>query len=64
MEDSHKTSETRAIFQEKQKNLSYKIIINDAKPESMIALTALKNIFQRQLPQMPKEYIGRLIYDR
>lgn len=30
----------------------------------MILLTGLKNIFQKQLPKMPKEYIARLVYDR
>lgn len=27
-------------------------------------LTGLKNIFQKQLPKMPREYISRLVYDR
>lgn len=30
----------------------------------MILLTGLKNIFQRQLPKMPREYITRLVLDR
>ncbi|KAJ1676896.1 histone acetyltransferase, partial [Spiromyces aspiralis] len=30
----------------------------------MFLLTGLKNIFQKQLPKMPKEYISRLVYDR
>jgi histone acetyltransferase len=30
----------------------------------MIILTGLKNIFQKQLPKMPREYIARLVYDR
>lgn len=29
-----------------------------------IVLTGLKNIFQRQLPKMPREYITRLVFDR
>lgn len=29
-----------------------------------MVLTGLKNIFQKQLPKMPKEYIARLVYDR
>lgn len=29
-----------------------------------ILLTGLKNIFQRQLPKMPREYITRLVFDR
>lgn len=30
----------------------------------MIILTGMKNLFQRQLPKMPKDYIARLVYDR
>jgi histone acetyltransferase len=37
---------------------------NDGAPESMILLTGLKNVFQKQLPKMPKDYIARLVYDR
>jgi len=37
---------------------------NDGKDKSSIALIALKNIFSRQLPKMPKEYIVRLVFDR
>jgi histone acetyltransferase len=32
--------------------------------KNMIALINLKNIFSRQLPKMPKEYICKLIFDR
>ncbi|KAI9319673.1 Bromodomain-containing protein [Dichotomocladium elegans] len=41
-----------------------RIVLNDGTPESMILLTGLKNVFQKQLPKMPKDYIARLIYDR
>ena len=27
-------------------------------------MTGLKNLFQKQLPNMPKDYIARLVYDR
>lgn len=37
---------------------------NDGTEENSIALIALKNIFSRQLPKMPKEYIVRLVLDR
>ena len=30
----------------------------------MRRLVALKNIFSRQLPNMPREYIARLVFDR
>ncbi|KAM0937564.1 putative histone acetyltransferase chromatin remodeler Bromodomain family [Dioscorea sansibarensis] len=37
---------------------------NDGIDEHMIWLIGLKNIFARQLPNMPKEYIVRLVMDR
>lgn len=40
------------------------MIENDGSDESMIILTGLKNIYQKQLPNMPKEYIARLVYDK
>ncbi|KAI1160894.1 hypothetical protein F5B18DRAFT_630690 [Nemania serpens] len=32
--------------------------------ESSIILAGLKCVFQKQLPEMPKDYIARLVYDR
>jgi histone acetyltransferase len=37
---------------------------NDGRERSYIILTGLKNLFQRQLPKMPREYITRLVMDR
>lgn len=36
---------------------------NDNQPRSLVILTGLKTLFQRQLPKMPREYIARLVYD-
>lgn len=36
---------------------------NDGTERSYIILTGLKNLFQRQLPKMPREYISRLVMD-
>lgn len=36
---------------------------NDGHPRSWVILTGLKTLFQKQLPQMPREYIARLVYD-
>ena len=49
---------------EKTGTVEFRVVENDGKPDSMILLTGLKNIMQKQLPKMPKEYIGRLVYDR
>ncbi|KAF5393388.1 hypothetical protein D9757_000734 [Collybiopsis confluens] len=36
---------------------------NDRQPKSMILMTGLKTLFQKQLPKMPRDYIARLVYD-
>ncbi|KAF8623073.1 hypothetical protein AX15_006491 [Amanita polypyramis BW_CC] len=36
---------------------------NDKEPRSLVILTGLKTLFQKQLPKMPREYIARLVYD-
>lgn len=36
---------------------------NDNQARSLIILTGLKTLFQKQLPKMPREYIARLVYD-
>ncbi|ETV74781.1 hypothetical protein, variant 1 [Aphanomyces astaci] len=44
--------------------LEFCVITNDGTPERMVQLMTLKNIFSKQLPKMPKEYIVRLVFDR
>lgn len=44
--------------------IEFVIIKNDGEHESMRRLLDLKNIFSRQLPKMPKEYIVKLVFDR
>ncbi|XP_072990109.1 histone acetyltransferase GCN5-like [Typha latifolia] len=44
--------------------LKFLCYANDGIDEHMIWLIGLKNIFARQLPNMPKEYIVRLVMDR
>ncbi|KAH8107246.1 hypothetical protein BXZ70DRAFT_1004111 [Cristinia sonorae] len=36
---------------------------NDGESRSLVILTGLKTLFQKQLPKMPREYIARLVYD-
>ncbi|KAF7790346.1 hypothetical protein EIP86_001301 [Pleurotus ostreatoroseus] len=36
---------------------------NDSQPRSLVILTGLKTLFQKQLPKMPREYIARLVFD-
>ncbi|KAL0077510.1 histone acetyltransferase-like protein [Phycomyces blakesleeanus] len=56
--------ESAAMIEERKGEIEIRVIGNDSSRESMIFLTGLKNIFQKQLPKMPKEYIARLVYDR
>jgi len=53
-----------SLLEEREGTIEFQVIANDKKAQSMIILTGLKNIFQKQLPKMPKEYIARLVYDR
>jgi len=57
-------TEKPAVLEERQGVIEFRVINNDNTRENMIILTGLKNIFQKQLPKMPREYIARLIYDR
>ncbi|KAI8380363.1 hypothetical protein BD560DRAFT_388042 [Blakeslea trispora] len=56
--------ETAAMVEERKGEIHVQVVLNDGSRESMILLTGLKNVFQKQLPKMPKEYIARLVYDR
>ena len=58
------TKDSQALQDEREGKVIFRVVVNDGKRDSMILLTGLKNIFQKQLPKMPKEYIARLVYDR
>lgn len=61
---SQPRKERPSIAEERAGIIRFPVVTNDGKPESMIILTGLKNIFQKQLPKMPREYIARLVFDR
>lgn len=44
--------------------ITFTPMTNDGSRDAAIILTGLKNIYQKQLPKMPKEYIARLVYDK
>ncbi|GAU33232.1 hypothetical protein TSUD_333550 [Trifolium subterraneum] len=50
--------------EEETGKLKFACLSNDGVDEHMVWLIGLKNIFARQLPNMPKEYIVRLVMDR
>ncbi|KAL4158136.1 hypothetical protein PRNP1_003915 [Phytophthora ramorum] len=53
-----------AKMEEDSGRLKFDVITNDGTDEHIIQLTTLKNIFAKQLPKMPKEYIVRLVFDK
>jgi ribosomal protein S18 acetylase RimI-like enzyme len=50
--------------EEEHGSLSFELVKNDSDIRSLEKLLALKNIFGRQLPKMPKDYISRLVFDK
>ncbi|KAL9035420.1 MAG: hypothetical protein Q9180_004871, partial [Flavoplaca navasiana] len=53
-----------AVIEERNGEIEFRVVNNDNAGDSLIILTGLKCIFQKQLPKMPKDYIARLVYDR
>jgi histone acetyltransferase len=56
--------EEKARQEEKEHKIQFRLVMNDGKRDCYVILTGLKNIFMKQLPEMPKEYITRLVYDK
>ncbi|KAI9835439.1 MAG: histone acetyltransferase [Sarea resinae] len=56
--------EKPAVIEERNGEIEFRVVNNDNSRESLVILTGLKCIFQKQLPKMPKDYIARLVYDR
>ncbi|KAF2175146.1 histone acetyltransferase GCN5 [Zopfia rhizophila CBS 207.26] len=56
--------EKPAVLEERNGEIEFRVVNNNGTRESTIILTGLKNLFQKQLPKMPKDYIARLVYDR
>ncbi|KAI5458354.1 acyl-CoA N-acyltransferase, partial [Mariannaea sp. PMI_226] len=52
------------VIEERNGDIEVKVVNNDGGRESILILTGLKRLFQQQLPDMPKAYIARLVYDR
>ncbi|KAH7316527.1 histone acetyltransferase GCN5-like protein [Stachybotrys elegans] len=53
-----------AVIEERNGEIEFRVVNNDGSMESTVILTGLKCLFQKQLPEMPKHYIARLVYDR
>lgn len=51
------------MIEEHNGEIEFRVVNNDGSRGNTIVLTGLKNLFQKQLPKMPKDYIARLVYD-
>lgn len=50
--------------EERRGVIQFECVTNDREPGKMVKMLALKSIFSRQLPKMPREYLARLTFDR
>jgi len=53
--------------EEKNENVKFDVVRNDGpncSREQLVRLLGLKNVFVKQLPNMPKPYVTRLVFDR
>lgn len=53
-----------AMKEELQGIIDMKVLTNDGSSSNLLLLTGLKNLIKIQLPNMPPEYITRLVYDK
>mgnify|MGYP002628747738 CR=1 FL=1 len=45
-------------------DLSFEYVLNDGSRASSVWLAGLRSVYSKQLPNMPKEYVARLVFDR
>lgn len=62
--DTYCTREQRSVDREESGELKAMYAWNDGSPENSKILIGLKNVFAKCLPNMPKTYISRLVFDR
>eukprot|EP00762_Andalucia_godoyi_P006085 ANDGO_00414.mRNA.1 Histone acetyltransferase GCN5 len=58
-----KRSDEIGVAYEDAGDLTFTLVHNDGDVKALFALVCLKNVFSRQLPNMPREYIWRLVGD-
>ncbi|KAN0040955.1 hypothetical protein ACTFIV_003491 [Dictyostelium citrinum] len=66
-EDGLPVDSSRGITAKEEKErgiLRFEVITNDSSSRNLELLMNLKNVFSKQLPKMPREYIVRLMFDR
>ncbi|KAI0567085.1 histone acetyltransferase GCN5 [Gracilaria domingensis] len=54
----------RMTKEEFNDNVKFQVVKNDSQRESLLLLLGLKNVFVKQLPNMPRPYVSRLVFDR
>lgn len=54
----------RMSQQELSGDVKFQVVKNDGKRESLRHVLGLKNVFVKQLPNMPRPYVSRLVFDR
>ncbi|PXF46557.1 Histone acetyltransferase GCN5 [Gracilariopsis chorda] len=54
----------RMAKEEYNQNVKFEVVKNDSTRESLLMLLGLKNVFVKQLPNMPRPYVSRLVFDR
>lgn len=54
----------RMTQQERSGDVKFKVVSNDGQPENLLHVLGLKNVFVKQLPNMPRPYVVRLVFDR
>jgi hypothetical protein len=64
LEEPLSLPEKPAVTEERKGIIEMKVITNSGTMENLMLLTSLKNCIRTQLPNMPAEYITRLVYDK
>lgn len=53
----------RMSREERNENVKFRVVRNDSR-DNLLHLLGLKNVFVKQLPNMPRPYVSRLVFDR
>jgi hypothetical protein len=64
LEEPLSIPEKPAVVEEREGIIEMRVISNNGTMDNLLLLTSLKNCIRTQLPNMPAEYITRLVYDK
>nr|WEU54103.1 GCN5 [Neoporphyra haitanensis] len=54
----------RMTQMEARGEVKFRVVVNDGSRAALVNLLGLKNVFIKQLPNMPRAYVTRLVFDR